>query len=66
VSGEFEPRSDRELLALVDICKLALANHRTPTGLSPSGIKVLEAALASLEIKLGGERRGPALVPGSR
>lgn len=59
---EFEPRSAHELLALVDICKLALQNHRTAHGLSPSGVKVLAAALESLEIKLGGERRGPTSV----
>lgn len=62
--SEFEPRSTRELLALVDICKLAIANHRRPNGeLSGLGIKVLTAALESLEAKLGGERRGPVGVP---
>lgn len=60
---EFEPFRAADCLKLVD-CMRSTLSQRTPDGcISPLGCRAISALLDCLEVKLGGERRGPLGVP---
>lgn len=61
---EFEPYRQRDCLLIVDAMRKTIEAHTTSDGcVSPHGLTVLRALFDGLEIKLGGERRGPVGVP---
>lgn len=61
--SEFEPFRANDCLRLVDAIR-SVMSQRTPDGcLSPLGCNAVTACLDMLEVKLGGERRGPVNAP---